>query len=153
MAKRFPLQPLLELAQNHTDAAARELHRLKLVWQESEEKLIQLKSYQDDYRAKLVETTKIGMQATSLRDFHLFLAKLEAAIRHQMEEVARCKRRWEDGKLEWHAKQRKLKAFDTLSQRHHRDVLKRENKLEQREQDELSGREFEQEKPDETPEN
>lgn len=153
MPRRFPLQPLLELAQNHTDAAARNLGKLKLAWQQSEEKLAQLKAYQDDYRARLIATTKLGMRATALKDYHLFLAKLETAIRQQMEEVARCARRWEDGKMEWQAKQRKMKAFDTLSQRHHRAEIKRENKLEQREQDELSGREFEQEEPDEPTEN
>ena len=38
----FPLQPLLDLAQDHTDAAARNLHTLKIKWQEAEEKLRQL---------------------------------------------------------------------------------------------------------------
>ena len=148
MPRRFPLQPLLDLAQNHTDAAARDLHALKVRWQEAEEKLRQLTAYREDYRAKLLQTTKLGMQAGSLRDFQLFLGKLEVAIRQQAEEVERCKKRWEDGRHEWQAKQRKLKAFDTLSQRHLSSERKREDKLEQREQDELSGREFDRKGPD-----
>lgn len=82
------------------------------------------------------------MQVNSLRDFQLFLGKLEVAIRQQAEEVGLCKKRWEDGRHEWQAKQRKLKAFDTLSQRHLSRERKREDKLEQREQDELSGNKF-----------
>lgn len=145
MPRRFPLQPLLDLAQNHTDAAARDLCALKIKWQEAEEKLRQLTAYREDYRARLLQTTKQGMQAGSLRDFQLFLGKIEVAIRQQAEEVERCKKRWEDGRHEWQAKQRKLKAFDTLSQRHLSSERKREDRLEQREQDELSGNKFKQE--------
>lgn len=97
----------------------------------------------------MVQGTKLGMQVTSLKDFHLFLGKLEVAIRHQMEEVANCERQWEEGRREWQAKQRKLKAFDTLSQRHLRSEQKREDRVEQREQDELTGREFDSNGPDE----
>ncbi len=151
MLRRFPLQPLLDLAQNHTDAAARDLHTLKVKWQEAEEKFRQLAEYREDYRAKLLQTTKLGMQVSSLRDFQLFLGKIEVAIRQQAEEVGRCKKNWEDGRHEWQAKQRKLKAFDTLSQRHLSSERKREDKLEQREQDELSGNKFKQEKSTDPP--
>ncbi|MCE5182556.1 MAG: flagellar export protein FliJ [Betaproteobacteria bacterium] len=147
MPRRFPLQPLLDLAQNHTDAAARNLHALKVAWQGAEEKHRQLISYRGDYQARLLQATKMGMQVNSLKDFQLFLGKLEAAIRQQAEEVERCKKRWEEGRHEWQAKQRKLKAFDTLSLRHQNSEKKREDKLEQREQDELSGKKFEQEEP------
>lgn len=151
MPRRFPLQPLLDLAQNHTDAAARDLHALKVKWQEEEEKFRQLAAYREDYRTKLLQTTKLGMQVNSLRDFQLFLGKLEVAIRQQAEEVDRCKKRWEDGRHEWEAKRRKLKAFDALSQRHLSSERKREDKLEQREQDELSGNKFNQEEPTDLP--
>lgn len=151
MPRRFPLQPLLDLAQNHTDAAARELNVLKVRWLEAEEKLRQLAAYREDYRSKLLQTTKQGMQVSALRDFQLFLGKIEIAIRQQAEEMERCKKRWEDGRHEWQAKQRKLKAFDTLSQRHLSSERKREDKLEQREQDELSGNKFKQEKSTDPP--
>lgn len=151
MPRRFPLQPLLDLAQNHTDAAARELNVLKLRWLEAEEKFRQLAAYREDYRSKLLQTTKQGMQVSALRDFQLFLGKIEIAIRQQSEEMERCKKRWEDGRHEWQAKQRKLKAFDTLSQRHLSSERKREDKLEQREQDELSGNKFKQEKSTDPP--
>lgn len=151
MPRRFPLQSLLDLAQHHTDAAARDLHTLKVKWQEAEEKFRQLAAYREDYRAKLLQTTKLGMQVSSLRDFQLFLGKIEVAIRQQAEEVERCKKRWEYGLHEWQAKQRKLKAFDTLSQRHLSSERKREDKLEQREQDELSGNKFKHEESSDPP--
>ena len=144
MPRRFRLQPLLDLAQNHSDSAARDLNILKVKWLEAEEKFRQLISYREDYQSRLLNATKLGMRMNSLKDFQLFLGKLEIAIRQQAEEVERCKKRWENGRHEWQAKQRKLKAFDTLSQRHFSSERKREDKIEQREQDELSGRKFEQ---------
>lgn len=151
MPRRFPLQPLLDLAQDHTDAAARELHALKLKWQAAEEKFRQLDAYRDDYREKLLLSTQQGMQVSSLRDFQLFLGKLEVAIRQQADEVERCKKDWEEGRNAWQAKQLKFKAFDTLSQRHLSSERKREDKLEQREQDELANAKFEQKKPKDIP--
>lgn len=150
MPRRFPLQPLLDLAQDHTDAAARKLGMLKAKWQEAEEKLQQLKSYRVDYQARLLRGTKTGMQANSIKDFHLFLGKLDLAIRQQSEEVERCRKSWEGGLHEWQAKQRRLKAFDTLSQRHLSSERKREDKQEQREQDELSINRVEPEQPDDS---
>lgn len=140
MPRRFSLQPLLDLANTHTDAAARHLNQLKAQWNEAEEKLRQLLAYREDYRARLLHSTKLGMQANSLKDYQLFMGKLELAIRQQSEEVGRCKQRWELGWHEWQVQQRKQKAFDTLAQRHRRSEQKREAKLEQREQDELSSR-------------
>lgn len=147
MPRRFPLQPLLDLARDHTDAAARNLHALKVAWLNAEEKLQQLNFFQVDYRARLLQATRTGMQVNALRDYQLFLGKLEIAIRQQTEEVERCEKRWEEGRHEWLAKQRKLKAFDTLLQRHQNSEQTREGKLEQREQDELSGKKFEQDEP------
>lgn len=141
MPRRFPLQPLLDLAHDHTDAAARNLNQLKARWNEAEQKLQQLLGYREDYRQRLLQSTKLGIQANSLKDYQLFLSKLDLAIRQQSEEIERCKQRWEQGRQEWQNQQRKLKAFDTLSQRHKRSEKQREDKQEQREQDELSRRE------------
>lgn len=140
MPRRFPLQPLLDLAHDHTDAAARNLGQLKARWNEAEEKFNQLLAYREDYRQRLLQSTKLGIQANSLKDYQLFLAKLDLAIRQQSDEVQRCKQRWELGCQEWQNQQRKLKAFDTLSQRHRHSEKRREAKQEQREQDELQRR-------------
>src|SRR5512135_561389 len=132
MPKRFPLQPLLDLSQSHADEAAKQLQALRAKWQQAEEKLQELIGYRDDYRARLLHATKQGLPVASWRDFQLFLDKLERAIRAQREEVAQCKHRWEFGQREWLAKHRKVKAFDTLAQRHERSEQKREAKREQR---------------------
>ena len=142
MARRFQLQTLLDLAKNHSDDAAKQLHVLKTRWHESEENLRQLMVYREEYRARLAHSMKQGMRAMSCQDFHRFLGKLDQAIKQQAAEVDAAKARWEEGKREWLNRRRKVQAYDTLHQRHLRSEATREARLEQREQDEFAGKQF-----------
>lgn len=143
MPRRFPLQSLRDLAQTHLDDAAKVLHALKVRWQEAEVKLQELTGYREDYRSRLLHSTQQGLPATLWRDFQLFLDKLDMAIRQQREEAARCQRRWEAGQREWLARRHKLKAYDTLADRHLQQEEKKAARLEQRDMDEFAGKSFE----------
>jgi flagellar FliJ protein len=140
MAQRFPLQPLLDLAHEHSDEAGRKLQQLKVKWQEAELKLNQLAGYREEYRQRLSQNTQHGMQMAAWREFQLFMDKLDQAITLQGEEVAKCQRHWEGGRREWLERQRQLKAYGTLLQRHTSSENMREARKEQKEQDEFSGR-------------
>jgi flagellar FliJ protein len=140
MPKRFPLQSLLDLAQQHTDTAAKNLQLLKVQWNEAEEKLQQLLHYQKEYRERLQQAAVTGMNISAMRDYQAFLGKIEVAIGQQGEEVERRKRSWEAGQQAWHAQKRKLGAFDVLAKRHRQGELHRESRQEQREQDEFASK-------------
>lgn len=140
MARKFPLQTLLDLAQDHADAAAKNLQVLKVRWHEAEEKLRQLLAYRESYRERMRDSAGSGTSATALRDFQLFMIKLDTAIRLQQDEVARCQARWNAGQQEWLRQRGKLKAFDTLSARHKRAEEKRDERVEQKELDEFANK-------------
>jgi flagellar FliJ protein len=140
MARKFPLQPLIDLSQNQTDTAAKNLQALRVSWNNAEEKLRQLLAYRESYRERLHETGSSGASAMALRDFRLFLVKLDTAIKLQQDEVARCQARWNAGQQEWLRQRGKLKAFDVLSKRHRHAEDKRENQIEQKDQDEFSSK-------------
>ncbi len=142
MARRFPLQTLLDLARDHADTAARNLGALKLSWAEAEEKLQQLLKYADDYRIRLHQSARTGMPVSVMRDFQRFLNKLDRAVGQQRAEVARRKACWEDGQREWLRQKGKLNAYDTLSKRHRKVEMASEARAEQREQDEYARRLF-----------
>lgn len=148
MPRRFPLQPLLDLAHNNSDDAGRKLQLLKVRWQEAEYKLSQLVSYREEYRNRLMQNSQQGMPMAAWREFQLFMGKLDQAIVLQGDEVAKCQARWEEGRLEWLERQRQVKAYGTLSQRHAAGEAKREAKTEQREQDEFAGRNDPSQKPE-----
>lgn len=136
MAKRFPLQPLCDLANDRLDAATRRLAQLKQQWQAQEDKLAQLRGFREEYQRRLGESVASGLDMTRMRDFHAFIAKIETAIRQQLIEIERCKTEWEQGQHVWLDERRKLKTYDVLKDRHARAERTRENRIEQREQDE-----------------
>ena len=138
MARRFPLQPLLDLANDRVDAATQRLAQLKQRWQAQEDKLNQLFSFQDEYRQRLADTLAHGVDMARMRDFQVFLQKLDLAIRQQRIEVQHAKFSWEECQIAWLEERRKLKTFDILKERHLHGETHRENRLEQRDQDEYA---------------
>lgn len=138
MAKPFHLQSLIDLAQNRSRAAAQTLARLKHAWQEAEAKLSQLQSYLEEYRLGLQRQSQAGFSIAQWRDYQAFILKLELAIKAQTEEVERCRLRWESGQIEWQAREREVKAYQTLRQRHDLAERKSDERLDQRLQDEIA---------------
>jgi flagellar FliJ protein len=136
--KRFHLQPLIDLATDKSQAAAQELARFKQVWQDAENKLGQLRVFLDEYNLKLQQQSKLGFSISQLRDFQAFILKLELAIRAQAEEVERCRQRWVIAQEEWQAREREVKAYETLRQRHDDAERRTEERLDQRLQDEFA---------------
>ena len=68
------------------------------------------------------------------------MQKLEDAILQQQAAVTETRARAERAREEWQLKQRKVQAYDTLSQRHALTVLRHESRHEQKLQDELASR-------------
>ena len=142
MPRRFPLQQLLDLAQERVDAAAQHLALLKARWQAQEEKLQQLAAYQEEYRQRLADTLLQGVEVLRMQDFQVFLKKLELAIRQQKVEVQSAQFTWEECQRAWLEERRKLKTFDILRERYLKGESQREYRLDQRDQDEFARNSF-----------
>lgn len=130
------LKMLLDLTQNRSDAAARRLGELNSREQEAEQKLRLLLGYRQDYQVRFQEFAKNGIDQAAWRNFREFIGKLDAAITEQRNAVENSRNRMQAGRTDWHAQQRQLKSYDTLSQRQERAETLRAAKREQREQDE-----------------
>jgi flagellar FliJ protein len=138
MAKPFPLQTLLELAQVGSDAAAAQLGVVNGHERAMEQRLQLLLDYRSQYQAHFTRAAQIGMDSAGWRNFREFMDKIDAAIAQQGELVAQARHQVETGQRHWHSERRKLKSFDTLSQRHRSAELKDEARQEQKEQDEYA---------------
>lgn len=134
----FRLQPLVKLAEERSESAAQELQHLRGQWTQAEEKLRQLESYLADYHSRLVNNSAGGMTVHAMMDFQRFIAKLELAIRTQSTEVQRCQQRWEDAQLLWQEREREVKAYHVLRERHECTELQKENRRDQKVQDEFA---------------
>ena len=115
MAQKFALKRLLEIAETTAESAAASLGTHNRQLQQHEEKLLLLFKYREEYQERLRRAA--ALDGAALRNFHDFLERLEQAILQQHALVVEARTRVECARLDWQAKQRKSKAFDTLAQR------------------------------------
>ena len=101
MSESFPLQPLLDLANNRMDEAARKLGELIASEHAVEEKLALLVDYRKEYHARFVEAVRNGIGPDAWRNFSAFLGKLDDAIAQQEKAVSVSRQRTEQGQQAW----------------------------------------------------
>lgn len=114
------LKVLLELAQQQADVSAKNLGKLNAQQQEAEKKLNLLLQYRHSYQSHLQNSTEKGMDHIEWLNFIAFMDKLDAAITEQRQAVLFAQNKRMAGNDEFLSHQRKLKSYDTLSQRQQR---------------------------------
>ena len=140
MTARFHLQPLLDLANTRTDEAARKLGELVAAERDVEQKLKMLEDYRQEYNERFVQAARDGLSPDAWRNYSAFIAKLDDAIAAQRKVVEQSRTRTVEGQQAWLAQRTKLKAFDTLAQRHQQTVARSEARQEQKQSDEHAAR-------------
>jgi flagellar FliJ protein len=140
MAKLFSMQPLVHLAHQKNDDATRKFGQLIQQQQAAQTKLLTLEQYREDYQTRLQQAVRNGINQTSLRNFQDFIHRLDEAVAQQRNNIVQILHLMQAGRNELAHTQRNMKSFDTLAQRHLESERKLEDKLEQRQQDEHTGR-------------
>lgn len=140
MPASFHLQPLLDLASTRTDEAARKLGELVAAERDLEQKLKLLEDYRHEYHERFVQAARDGLSPEAWRNYSAFIGKLDDAISVQRKAVDQSRTRTAEGQQAWLAQRTKLKAFDTLSQRHQNEVARSEARQEQKRSDEHAAR-------------
>lgn len=142
MPRPFPLRTLLEHSRHRLEAAERAMRYQKRKEDAARQRLEELHGYRAEYQARLGSGSRSGMDIHMLRDFHVFLVKLDVAIRAQEEEVRLAQERWHAAHGYWSAARSKVKAYEVLEERHRVSEIKREDKLDQANMDELVNRRY-----------
>lgn len=140
--KSFPLQTLLDLSNARMDDAARQLGQLLASEQAVEQTLALLIRYRDEYESRFSQAARNGLARDEWGNYRSFLGRLDEAIAQQRALVDASRLRTADGQKAWLDQRNKVKAFDTLSQRHKENEVRIEAKTEQREQDEHAAKGF-----------
>ena len=140
MTTRFHLQPLLDLAQTRSDDATRRLGELVAAERDQEEKLKMLESYRTEYNERFVQAARDGLSPDAWRNYSAFIGKLDDAIGAQRKAVEQSRAQTSEGQQAWLEQRTRLKAFDTLSQRHQKETCRREARQEQKQSDEHAAR-------------
>lgn len=140
MAKPFTLQPLLEIMQERADEATRKLGQLIAAEQSAKSRLELLEQYREEYNQRFRDSQQNGLTPLAWRNFQDFMARIDLAIEQQRQIVSNSNRDTVVGQTHWQEQNKRLKAIDTLSDRHQIAERLREGKQEQKQQDEYASR-------------
>ncbi len=142
MAKPFSLHLLLDLMEERTDEATRQLGKLIAAEKNESTRLDMLENYRNEYAMRFQTASAQGITQIALRNYQAFIARIDEAIEHQRNAVTQSKEKTEVGKMHWQQQNRQLQALNTLSARHDQREQQLENKRDQKIQDEFSTRRF-----------
>lgn len=120
------------------EAAERLLRMLKRKEDAAHQQLQALHGYKAEYQTKLSGGSAAGMEIILLRDFYVFMAKLDTAIAHQQAEFAKASANLAAAHVSWVALRQKVKAYETLASRHAQQEVLRQEKRDQRLSDEAA---------------
>lgn len=140
MTKPFSLQTVLELMQTRADDATLRLAKLIAAERDAKSKLQMLTQYRDEYAQRFQQAAQNGLNPRDWSNYREFLNRLDEAIAQQGHAVAVQTSNTANGQKDWQQQRTKLKAFDTLAQRHHNSEMAHEFKSEQKAQDEFASR-------------
>lgn len=140
--KPFSLQSVLDVMQTRSDDATRRLAQLIALEKDARSKFEMLKQYRDDYASRFQQAAQNGIGQSEWRNYQEFLNRLDDAIDQQHQNVGQQERHTAAGQVHWQQQRTKLKAFDTLSQRHQASEVALEQRREQKGQDEFATRRY-----------
>ena len=140
MKNTFRLKVVQELAQQQSDTAASRLGALNTEVAKAEAKLNTLLDYREEYRQRFRNSIHRDVHSAGWKNFQQFLEKLDEAIEQQRAIVLGCQQAVHRGQREWQAKQKQVKAYDTLEQRHQNAQADQLKRLDQRLMDDLAAR-------------
>lgn len=138
--KDFPLQSILDLSQLKLDESARRLGELIASEQEAKKRLSLLIEYRDEYHGRFLAAARDGLGREQWHNYQSFLDKLDSAIQQATAMMARSRELTTAGQKDWLDKRGRVKAFDTLAQRHQAQEDYLEARQEQKETDEGAAR-------------
>lgn len=140
MSRPFPLQTVLELMQSRTDEAARELGRRLAAEHDARKQLQLLEDYRNEYARRFQAASQQGLSPVQWSNYRDFLTRLDEAITQQTDVVARSADHTAAGQDAFIEQRGRLKAFDTLAQRHEFVERRRTARQEQKQTDEGAAR-------------
>ncbi len=134
------LRPVAEVAQRREQDAARVLKESRDTLRQYETQLENLKAYRQEYVLGFQQASVSGMGAGRMKDYLVFLSKLDDAINQLEAVMATTREDYERDRTQWVAKRARLKALDEVIARFRMEERRDEIRREQRDTDERAQR-------------
>lgn len=134
------MAPLHRLAELHQRDAARRLGRAREALERQRERLRELIGYRDDYLGRYAQAMRTGLSAESMRDYGLFLGRLDRAIAQQQGVLEAGIRQQAELERQWQDRDTQARALHKVLERSRNQERQDHDRREQRELDERSQR-------------
>ena len=129
------LKPVARVAQQRERDAARQLGNSLRHAEQQQKQLDSLIAYRDQYVADFKAAGKQGLSAVQLRDYQVFLRRLDNAITQQRQVLANSRQHCAQSQAEWQHQQGHSKMIDKVVERREQAENHKLNAQEQRELD------------------
>jgi flagellar FliJ protein len=140
MKRSKRLEPVVKVAENHKQQAAKALGDSQSALQQAQQRLDELKNYREEYVRRFHASGAVGMSAVQMADYRLFLSNLSRAIEQQTQLVKQAEVAVDKQRQQWFNRRGKVKMLDKVVSRFQADEQRVVDKKEQQEQDEQSQR-------------
>ncbi len=142
MKANASLHTLVDLSQNNVDDAARHLQELRTQREAAQSQLEMLQTYRQDYAQRLLDVGQTGVTMANYHNFRRFIVTLDQAISQQNSVIQSLEEQMEQGRQVWYGHQQRLKAYATLIDRRLQTQQVQQQRMEQRNSDEIAARLF-----------
>jgi flagellar FliJ protein len=149
MTRSKRMIPVVKVAENREQAAARVMGEAQQRLAAQLRKLEELITYRDQYSSEFQQRSGQGMGVARLQDYRLFLARLNDAIQHQERVVERCQQDVERQRRHWMSTRTRTQALGKVVDRYRREEQRVVERREQHDTDERAQR-IHTTKPDES---
>lgn len=134
------MEPVARMADNRQQNAARQLGDWQKALEERQARLDELSSYRDEYAERFESHTAMPLTGVSVRDYRLFLSRLNEAIEQQMRLVAVARAELDRSRGQWVEARGRNQAINRLVERFEADERRDMDRREQAEQDDRNNR-------------
>lgn len=136
MTKSDRVKPIVKIALNREREAARIFAESQRILQESEQRLIEVRRYREEYLENYQTRGRSGMSAQQMRTYRNFLQKLDTAVEQQEQSVQLARSEFAQQKVRWMEKHLRTQALDNMRTRFITQEQRDEQRAEQKESDE-----------------
>ncbi|HXC59135.1 MAG TPA: flagellar export protein FliJ [Steroidobacteraceae bacterium] len=140
MTRSERMAPVQRVLGKTEQQRARDLADARTRLTAAESKLQDLEQYRRDYEKNFQQRAKAGQPVTALRDFQVFLARLDQAIQQQTQIVAAGRGDVAGQTTRWQSAARQVKAVDSVVDRWQGEERRDQDRRDQKETDERAQR-------------
>lgn len=130
------LQPAVDQARERLRAATLKLADAQTRHEQKLQKLRELEAYRDEYMQGLLRKSRDGLSMVQMKDYNLFLDRLNQAIRQQLHMVEGVHVEMEHCARQWREEQVRVNALDKVVERKVQAERQEAERRELREHDE-----------------